>query len=100
MSEVAACVHRRSRRLLSLSSPRNRAPFSGEVPASFGWASSRVVHDAVGRFSDVANLLGGGPAKHWPVWPFYAYRVIVAVFMASGLFVLANVNKVAALLQR
>ena len=58
MSEVAAF-----RRLLSISSPRSRAPFSDEVPASFGWASSRVVHDAVGRFPDVANLFAGGPCE-------------------------------------
>ena len=46
------------------------------------------------------TYLREAPAKHWPVWPFYAYRVILVVFIASGLFVGANANKVTALLQR
>lgn len=56
-------IHRRSRRWLSISSPWNRAALSDEIPTSFGSPSSRVVHDAVGRFSDVANLFAGGPCE-------------------------------------
>lgn len=46
------------------------------------------------------TYLREAPVKRWPIWPFYASRVILVLFIASGLFVLANVDKVGALLRR
>ena len=46
------------------------------------------------------TYLREAPAKHWPIWPFYEHRVILVLFIASGLFVTANVRKLGALLQR
>src|SRR5215469_3080678 len=37
------------------------------------------------------------PSRNWPVWPFYAYRVIGAVFVISSVVVFLNVDKFLAL---
>jgi hypothetical protein len=34
--------------------------------------------------------LSEAPRRHWPIWPFYAYRVVYALFAASGLVVLPS----------
>jgi len=33
------------------------------------------------------------PARNWPVWPFYAYRVLLVVFGLSGVMLLLNADK-------
>ena len=40
------------------------------------------------------------PSRRWPVWPFYVYRVIIVLFIASGLFLFLNINNLEALLRR
>lgn len=39
------------------------------------------------------------PARHWPLWPFYAYRFIMTVFVITGVFLLANTGKLEPLLR-
>jgi hypothetical protein len=46
------------------------------------------------------TYLREAPAKHWPIWPFYAYRVILVLFIASGLSAFANADKVGTFLRR
>jgi hypothetical protein len=40
------------------------------------------------------------PRRQWPVWPFYAYRVVIALFIASRLVLLLNIDKFDPLLRR
>jgi hypothetical protein len=46
------------------------------------------------------TYLREAPTKHWPVWPFYANRVVLALFVVSGLFVLVNIDRLGALFRR
>lgn len=40
------------------------------------------------------------PTQQWPVWPFYAYRVLMVVFAISGMIMLFNADKLETLLRR
>jgi len=37
------------------------------------------------------------PARQWPIWPFYAYRVFQVLFGISGVVLWLNIDKLAAL---
>ena len=38
------------------------------------------------------------PARHWPLWPFYAYRILMAVFVVTGIVLFANLKQLDSLL--
>ena len=40
------------------------------------------------------------PTRRWPVWPFYAYRVLMVVFGVSAVVILLNIDKFESLLRR
>jgi hypothetical protein len=46
------------------------------------------------------TYLREAPARHWPVWPFYAYRTLMVVFAISAVVIVLNANKLEALLRR
>ena len=39
------------------------------------------------------------PVRHWPLWPFYAYRLFMAVFIISGVVLFANLKRLDSLLR-
>lgn len=39
------------------------------------------------------------PSRNWPLWPFYAYRILLGIFAASGIALVANMNEMQKFLQ-
>jgi len=37
------------------------------------------------------TYLAEAPRRQWPVWPFYVYRVVMALFIASGLVIVLKI---------
>ena len=43
------------------------------------------------------TYLNEAPARQWPIWPFYLYRVALVLFAVSAIFVFLNMDKLSAL---
>jgi Gpi18-like mannosyltransferase len=46
------------------------------------------------------TYMSEAPIRRWPVWPFYVYRVLMVVFLLSGVIALFTVSQLGALLTR
>jgi hypothetical protein len=46
------------------------------------------------------TYLSEAPARQWPIWPYYAYRVFQVLFGISGVFLLLFIDKLEALFRR
>jgi hypothetical protein len=46
------------------------------------------------------TYLSEAPANRWPVWPFYAYRMLMVIFGISGIIFVLNADKLDGLFRR
>ena len=46
------------------------------------------------------TYLSEAPAKRWPVWPFYVYRILMVIFGISGIIFVLNADKLDELFRR